>query len=321
MDSKVNFTLVGVFLFTFILALIGFTFWLGKYGMESEKLDYYKVYLEESIPGLNVESSIKYKGLHVGVVKDININPNNSEQIEILLEVFGNTPIKKDTTAMLESQGITGLKYIDLVGGSQDSELLKSDNNNDIPVIESKQSFFGSLGDSTKDITQNVNILLTKLNILFSKVNIEKVSNMIDNTEKLISNLNSTTAKVDNIVDNNVKKVINDFERFSKQLNITLGKTDKIIDNDLKTTLVKVSNASDATKIAFLEFGELIKDGKLDLEDITSDSLKKFDILMLELGITMQDVQRMVNNLSDSPSDIIFKSRSDDFGPGEKNDD
>ena len=318
MDSKVNFTLVGAFLFTFILALIGFTFWLGKYGMESQKVDYYKVYLEESISGLNVESSIKYKGLHVGVVKEISINPNNSEQIEILLEVYGGTPIKKDTLATLESQGITGLKYIDLIGGSKDSGLLKNDTN-EIPTIKSKQSFFGSLGDSTQDITQKVNILLSKLNLLFNKKNIDKVSNVIDNTDLLINNLNSTAKKADKIIDKDIEIIIKEFEQFSKQLNITLSKTDNLIDNDLKITLNKVSTASDSTHEAFKEFGQLVKDGKLDLKDITSDSLKKFDILMLELGITMQDVQKMIDNLSDSPSDIIFKSRSDDFGPGEKN--
>ncbi len=319
MDSKVNFTLVGAFLFTFILALIGFAFWLGKYGMESQSSDYYKVYLDESISGLNVESSIKYKGLHIGVVKEISINPTNSEQIEILLEVFGGTPIKEDTIAMLESQGITGLKYIDLVGGAKDSKLLKS-KKDEIPIIKSKQSFFGSLGDSTQDITQKANILLSKLNLLFSQNNINKVSSVIANADRLTNNLNNTVVKTDKILDNEIQIIIKEFEQFSKHLNTTLVKTDKLMDNDLKITLNKVSTASDTTHEAFREFGQLIKDGKLDLKGMTSESLKKFDILMLELGITMQDAQKMIYNLSDSPSDIIFKSRSDDFGPGEKND-
>ena len=317
MDSKVNFTLVGIFLFSFIIALLGFTFWLGKYGVESEKLDYYKIYLEESVSGLNEESSIKYRGLKVGVVKEITINPNNSEQIEILLEVSGGTPIKKDTTAMLESQGITGLRYIELIGGSKESKLLK-DGTVDIPIIKAKQSFFGSLGDSTQDITKKANILLTKLNILFSKNNIDKVSSIIENSDKLTKNLNKTSIKIDEIVDKDFNKIIKNFEKFSKQLNLTLIKTDNIIDKDLKTTLNKVSSASDSTNNAFKEFGQLVKDGKLDLKDITSDSLRKFDGLMLELGITLQDVQKMVDNLNDSPSDIIFKSRSEDFGPGER---
>ncbi len=318
MDSKVNFTLVGIFLFSFILAILGFSFWLGKYGMESKQSDYYKVYLEESISGLNIESSIKYKGLNVGVVKEISINPNNSEQIEILLEVKNGTPIKKDTMAMLESQGITGLKYIDLVGGSKESKLLLS-KKDEIPVIKSKQSFFGSLGESTKDITHNVNILLVKLNEILNKDNIENISGTISNINNFTSRLNKTLVKADNILDNDVRNIIKDFDKFAIQLNHTLGKTDYLLTNDFKETLNKVNGASDATKIAFVEFGNLVKDGKLDLKGITNDSLKRFDILMRELGISMQDMQNMIDHLNDSPSDMLFKKRADDFGPGEKN--
>lgn len=318
MDSKVNFTLVGIFLFSFILAILGFSFWLGKYGMESKQSDYYKVYLEESISGLNIESSIKYKGLNVGVVKEISINPNNSEQIEILLEVKNGTPIKKDTMAMLESQGITGLKYIDLVGGSKESKLLLS-KKDEIPVIKSKQSFFGSLGESTKDITHNVNILLVKLNEILNKDNIENISGTISNINNFTSRLNKTLIKADNILDNDVRNIIKDFDKFAIQLNHTLGKTDYLLTNDFKETLNKVNGASDATKIAFVEFGNLVKDGKLDLKGITNDSLKRFDILMRELGISMQDMQNMIDHLNDSPSDMLFKKRADDFGPGEKN--
>ena len=50
----------------------------------------------------------------------------SSEEIEVILEVKGGTPIKQDTVAILESQGITGLKYIDLVGGTKNSPLLKT---------------------------------------------------------------------------------------------------------------------------------------------------------------------------------------------------
>ena len=338
MDSKVNFTLVGAFLFIFIFALIGFSFWLGKYGIESKKLDFYKVYLEESISGLNIESSIKYKGLYIGVVKNININPNNSEQIEILLEVIGGTPIKEDTVAVLESQGITGLKYIDLVGGSKDSKLLIGENNK-IPIIKSKQSFFGSLGDSTQDISKKINIVLDKLNSLFSKNNIEQISGIISNTDILAKNLNTTVLnidkdikkiikqfnttlkKTDKIIDSDIHLTIKNFETFIKQLNIILGKVDNLIDNDIKITLKEVSHASNSTNKAFKDFGQLVKDGKLDLKGITNDSLKKFDILMIELERTMQNVQKSIDNLSDSPSDIIFKRRLDDFGPGEKDDD
>ncbi|MEA3498134.1 MAG: MlaD family protein [Campylobacterota bacterium] len=326
MDSKVNYTLVGAFLFIFILSIIGFSFWLGKYGMDSKKVDLYRVYLEESISGLNIESSIKYKGLNIGMVKDIKINSNNSEQIEILLEVDYGTPIKKDTIAILETQGITGLKYIDLVGGSHKSELLKN-KKDEIPTIESRQSFLGNLGSSAVDMTKKVDILLNKLNLLINRDNIDKVSNILNNSDVAIKTLNSSILTIEKQVntllsDKNIEKLnesLINFDKFTKQLNITLEKTDKVIDNDLKETLIKVSDASDSTNLAFIQFTKLISDGKLDLEEITSDSLKKFDILILEMERTMQNGQKTIDNLNDSPSDILFKSRDIDFGPGEDN--
>ncbi len=318
MDSKVNFTLVGTFVFAFILALVSFTFWLGKYGIDEKQMDYYTIYLEESVSGLNQESSIKYKGLSIGTIQKIKISQKNSEHIELLVEVEKDTPIKEDTIAVLESQGITGLKYIDLVGGSQLSPKLITSKDN-IAVIKSKQSLLGSLGNSAQDITKQVNIMLNKLNILFSKNNINQVTGMISNTTELTSNLNKLTNNLNKIVINIDTKL----NQLVSQKNIT--KLNSAFDNieqftgQMKQTLTKIGNASDSTNNAFTKFAFLIDDGKLDLSEITKDSLKKFDILMIEAERTIQNIEKTVDNIGESPSDILFKSNTVDYGPGEQN--
>ncbi len=321
MDSKVNFTLVGMFLFIFIGALVSFTFWLGKYGTDTKKVDYYKVHLTESISGLNIESSIKYKGLNIGVVKDIKINPNNSTQIEVLLEVNGGSPIKVDTVAVLESQGITGLKYIDLVGGSHTAPLLKS-KTNAIPIIQSKLSFFGTLGNSAEDITVKVNNLLDKMNYLLNKENINQISTILDNANNLTNNLNSLTGNLNNKVlkfDTKVTNIMTNIDSFTNNLDSTLTKINTLIEKDAQGMIKNIATASNAAQVTFEEFSRDINDGKLDLEKITEDSLKRFDALMVEFDRTMQNAAIMIEKYGDSPSDLIFKNRSDEFGPGEKN--
>jgi len=303
MDSKVNFTLVGTFLFVFIIGLVSFTFWLGKYGTDSKKVSHYKVYLSESIAGLNIESSVKYKGLNIGSVKDIKISSKNTQNIEILLEVDGNSPIKEDTVAILESQGITGLKYIDLVGGSKNSTILKGING-EIPVIKSKPSFLGSLGDSAQDISQKVNSVLDKLNYLLNKENIQQLSSTLKNTNQLTSNINNTTANIDKFIDS---------------ISLTINKIDKLLEYDTKDTIKNINETSTAAKLTFEQLSKEIKNGKFDLKEITNNSLKRFDELLIEWDRTMENAEIMIDKYSDSPSDIIFKSRSDNFGPGEKN--
>ena len=90
MDTRINFFKIGLFVIALIILLLITTFWLGKYGFEKKKFDEYTIYFKESVSGLNIGSSIKYKGFEVGNVKEIKINPNNSEeiQIDITIQLF-----------------------------------------------------------------------------------------------------------------------------------------------------------------------------------------------------------------------------------------
>ena len=114
MDTKINFFRIGLFVSAISFLLVLAIFWLGKYGLEYKKYDTYYIYFDESVSGLNIGSSIKYKGFDVGVVKNIKINPHNSEQIEVKIEIQKGTPIKDDNYAILGNLGITGLKYVEL---------------------------------------------------------------------------------------------------------------------------------------------------------------------------------------------------------------
>ena len=124
MDTKINFFKIGLFVIAFVIALLILVFWLGKYGFEKKKFDEYSIYFKESVAGLNIGSSIKYKGFDVGTVSEIKFNPNNSEEIQVDVSIKKDTPIKEDNYAVLGNLGITGLKYIELKGGSNNSKLL-----------------------------------------------------------------------------------------------------------------------------------------------------------------------------------------------------
>lgn len=87
MDTRINFLKIGLFVSLLSTLLIFSIFWLGKFGLESKKYDTYFTFFDDSITGLNIGSSIKYKGLDIGVVKNISINPKNSEEIKIELEI------------------------------------------------------------------------------------------------------------------------------------------------------------------------------------------------------------------------------------------
>lgn len=302
MDTKINFFKIGIFILIFTLMLLGVIFWLGKYGFEKKKFDEYSIYFKESVSGLNVGSAIKYKGFEVGNVNEIKINPNNSEEIELNILIQKGTPIKEDNYAILGNLGITGLKYIELKGGTNDSALLK-ENEFGIKIIQSKTSDLVSLFDSTQDITQEFMLVLNQIKKVLDDKNIDKFSKILSKSENSASNI--------------------------EQLSEYLVKNEKKIDLLLKdiSTLVKTSNESfvsvnksaNSFKELSNEFLLELKNGNFNLKELSGESFDKLNNVLNSLDETLVQTQNLINELEESPSDLIFKQKSIKYGPGEIN--
>jgi len=111
MYSRVNYTIVGIFVLLFGAGLVGFTFWLAKYGIQNE-YTLYKLYMKESVSGLSKDSTVRLHGVDVGRVSEIRIDPKDIERIEVILKLRSDVPIKEDMVAHTEMLGITGLLAI-----------------------------------------------------------------------------------------------------------------------------------------------------------------------------------------------------------------
>ena len=117
---------VGVFVLVAFAGFFAFVMWLGKTEIDRE-VDAYHIYFRGSVSGLTSSSTVRYRGVpvgSVGSVTDIVIDPKNSEQVLVTIEVTGGTPIKEDATASLEMQGITGLVNVQIGGGAKESPRL-----------------------------------------------------------------------------------------------------------------------------------------------------------------------------------------------------
>ena len=120
MEAKVNFAVVGVFVLVLGPALIAGVLWFtsGKYYRKNYEI--YQTYMTESVSGLNLDAPVRYRGVDVGRVRRIALAPGNVEQVQLTLDIDRGTPVKEDTIAVLQTQGLTGIAYVELTGGSRD---------------------------------------------------------------------------------------------------------------------------------------------------------------------------------------------------------
>lgn len=300
MDTKINFFKIGLFVIVLIVSLLFVVFWLGKFGFEKKKFDEYTIYFKESVSGLNIGSSIKYKGFEVGNVKEIKLNPNNSEEIQIDITIKKETPIKEDNYAVLGNLGITGLKYIELKGGSNNSNLLKEDENG-FKIISSKTSDLTTLVDSTTDLTNELTLVLAQMKKLLADENIKIISQILDKTQNSMSNVEQFS----NYLVSNEKKL----DELLKNINILTKNGNKSFES--------IDKSASSFKELSNEILVEIKKGSFDINDMSKESFEKLNIVLNSLDSTLLQTQILIDNLNQSPSDILFKQKNIKNGPGE----
>ncbi|MFW0693599.1 MlaD family protein [Aliarcobacter butzleri] len=301
MDTKINFFKIGLFVSSLFTLLVIFIFWLGKYGLEDKKYDDYSIFFSESVSGLNIGSSIKFMGFEVGTVKDIKINPYNSEEIQIDIQIQKGTPIKEDNFAILGNLGITGLKYIELKGGSNNSKLL-GENQYGMKVIKSKTSALTTFVDSTEDITKEITILLGQMKKVLNDENISNFSSLLSKSEKSIGNIEQFSAY---LVKNEKKidELINSMKNFA---------------NTGNSSFASVKTSADSFKELTTKIKEEFDKGTFDLKGMSSESFENLNSLLKNLENNLNITQDLINNINESPSDLLLKQKNIKYGPGEK---
>jgi len=321
MENRVSYILIGLFVFILGFSTIGFVLWLGKYA-QNDVYSYYNVITTQSVSGLNPKAPVKLRGVSVGEVKDIYINNKNSEEVIVLIKVKDKTPIKEDTYALINLQGITGLSYIELNGGTNESKLLKTgDEKTEYGVIQTKDSIIERVDKTLTNIGSKTERMLDKTNDVMSEKNLknfEKIlSNLVNVTEsmnKTLTMLHSKSDKIDQVLEKGkefeiaVIKSADEVRKMAKNIGITSH-----------ATLISMQEASATTSRVMGALDSKLKQGTLDIDVIIRENLLPFQNDLNDLRTLIIESKELVSDLRNSPSDILFKETDIELAPSEEN--
>ncbi len=311
--------MVGFFVIMSIVLIFVFVIWLVKPTDDKEQT-LFKIYFTESVSGLNIDSPVKYRGVTIGKVTKMSINPVNIEEIEVDILVDRDSPIKTDTVAKLKAQGITGLNYIDLSQGSKNAPLL-CENGEEILVIKSVPSFLVKVEESFGSVSVNLSNLMESTQVLLRAENQEEFT-------KILRSLASTMAKFDKTLN---EKSIDDFHKLIasarstvEKMDKTMPKVDSFIDKSVdferrvSTALTSISGSYTTIASAMAVFEERNKNGDYSMKESTAEPMKQFQMTMREMQVTLNEINLLLARFGDSPSNILLQSEEPNIGPGEK---
>ncbi|MEA2110491.1 MAG: MlaD family protein [Campylobacterota bacterium] len=319
MNNRVNYALVGAVVILMLSAMVFFIYWMMKPD-EKEAMRYYHIYFTESVSGLNINSAVKFRGINVGDVKQMKINAENSEEIEILISIYENTPIKVDTVATLMSQGITGLSYIDLSKGDKDSPLLEVEDGESIAEITSDQSLFKRIESSVDTISSRLSKTLNQTEKLLNDKNQEEVSKILERTSSILDKIDRTLDEktISNIqvtIDNSAK-ITSRFEGMMSNIDSLVAKG-VILEESLKESIASISTSFNSLAVSMRSFQKSNEEGHFSVSDSMKKPMQQFDITMVEMERFMIKMERFIERMQRSPSDLILLQEKEFKAPGE----
>lgn len=296
---------LGIFVFVAVaLLLILLSLVIGSKFLEKRDI-YYIAYKDVSVSGLDIGSAVKYHGIRVGRIEELKVDTEDITRIIVKISVKEKTPIKSDVKAVISAVGITGLKLIELVGGTTEAETLKPNS-----FIESGPSVFEEITGKAEIISEKLEIVLNNLAEITKEANQRKVEKILTNINILLSEnrepITNTLSNLDSISFYAIqftKSASEAAEKLntilhSEELQNLLANSEefssKLAKVDISTTIEELNNAIKQANDAFLHIDRTVLKSR-------SDILETLEILKE----TVDYLNEFSRDISEDPSILL----------------
>ncbi len=317
MASKKTKFITGLFVLSGLLLGAIAIIWLGA-ADTFLKGALYNVYFDESVQGLQVDSTVKYRGVEIGKVKSIKVAPDN-KLIEVVMKIDLSSDLQKNTYAQLRTAGITGIVFIELDRISPDIALDFRDVpfSSDYPVIPSRRS-------ETSRLLSDANTILKNVKAIDFKGVSEQIKDSARSLEvfmtdrrltRIIANLESASLNLDRSAAG-IKEKIDAFETESvrKDIASTLAATRVLI----KSTRQEISATLAETRGLIISARQEIEAMQLPRQAAKAgEVIEALDKSSRSVALKLQDsaenlrtasesLKNLVESLKNNPSELIF---------------
>jgi len=296
MENRAHAIAAGSFVLLLAAALVAAGFWFRK---DDIRLAHYVVTTTTSVAGLQAEARVRYRGVDVGRVESIQIDPGVSGSISIRIGIKEDTPITRSTYAQLGYQGVTGLAYVSLDDDGSSSELLRS-TDPDAARIAMRPSLL----DSGRDLLTAVNELAGRMNDLLNPENrqlarraLAGVEQMARQTAVLAGELQPGARGIPTLV-GEARTALAGAEKMTASMRA------------LAVNLEERAKAFDRMAASLEEVGAAAR-------SFNDDTLPRFNALVEQLNRDTRSLDRVLNALGERPQSFVFGAARGTPGPGE----
>lgn len=298
MENRANYALVGLFTLAVLAGAFGFVYWFKRAGENGDRGAYRIVFIG-SVSGLSKGSVVRFNGLRVGEVTAIEIMPSDPGKVLAMIDVDRKTPMKSDTKARLEYQGLTGVASVQLTGGAGDAPDLTSPDRGGRPMLFADRSDYQDILETVQRLAIKIDTVLTRVDAVLSKSE-DSILSTVRNVEAFSKALGDNSSGVASFLSN--------VGEMSQKVGSLSSRMERFVDQ--AEVLVKAVDAEAINKAVnnFASFSEALGENKQNVTALLSDSAqlaKSLNLSATKLDTALEEVTRVARALD---SDKVGKT-------------
>jgi len=306
METRANYVWVGLFALMVMLlafALVWFTARLG----DSRNLLPLDIRIPGSVTGLGESSAVYFNGIRVGQVRRLEFDDSNPGMVIAKAEINATTPITRSTQATLGFQGLTGLAFVELQGGSlgEPNLLQEAEREGAVARIDADPSSLNNLLATAQDIFTRADEAISQLEIFVKNVR-DPLTKTVHNVERFTATLDENRDDIDVII-STTRQMMSSLANASTRVDSIMDKLDVMLSPDnensvivhAQETLASIARATDTLNRRIDPIAD-------NIERFSAQGLRELQALIGESRRSVTRIEQAIGELEKNPQRLLF---------------
>jgi phospholipid/cholesterol/gamma-HCH transport system substrate-binding protein len=302
MERNANYALVGFASLLLFIGVVAFVVWLARISF-SQQYDMYDVVFQGPVDGLSKGGEVHFNGIKVGDIADIGLVKDNPTEVDARVRVTNDVPIRADSYATADPEGITGVSFIQITPGSTRLPLLKTlAHPGKYPIIHGQPGAFSALLAGGGTVVASAAEALNRVNRVLSDQNIQNFSATLGDVRAV-----ADEAQKEKQLFADADKSLKDIDSAADSIKQLSDNANGLLSGDGKRGIHEAADAAEQIKGAASDLRTLIAKLQGPTTDFANTGLPQLTSAVVSLRQTADSLNRLSNELEQSPQGVLSR--------------
>ena len=312
MEARANYVAVGAFVLLVLAGILLAALWLARVEFKTE-FKFYQTHVAGSVSGLDTGAPVRLNGIDVGRVARIELDPEDPRLVTLVMEVRGSIDLHSDAVASLESQGLTGVSYVEISGGTLASPPLTAKRGEKYPTIASRPSSLQQVFANAPEVLAHLLVIANRVEAVLDDKNRAAIAETLANLRDTTGVVDRRNKDIDRLISDagetmhNLATASTVLDVLVANLEHTSGKADRLVAS-ANTTFNRASKLAN-------DLDTLVRSSAPGLQRLTTTDTARLDQLLIDADRLTASLTRLSHGLERNPQQVLFGAHLDGYRP------